>query len=262
MSCYPTAVDYLRRGWASLSLCPPDHVGVGHVHTRVCRDLKSRGKVPLGIGGDCRWKCWQERLPTDAEIESQWKFLPTANVGIVLGAVSGLVGIDVDSSCALEELRRQKKILRTACFRTKRGLRFLYRMNNASLARSSVVPLPSGASYELLADGRITVMPPSQHVSGYVYDWVSRREPARLPDYFLQHVEVPKAGTPAAGIIPEGNRALRLTQIAGSLRRFGCGTDEIRGCLSVVNAARCRPLLGEDEIARIARSIARYPIPI
>jgi hypothetical protein len=43
-----------------------------------------------------RWKAWQARLPAMEEVAEQWEAVPRANVGVVLGAVSGLVGVDAD----------------------------------------------------------------------------------------------------------------------------------------------------------------------
>jgi hypothetical protein len=87
--CLRAALRYLEEwAWCSIALCPPDHFGVGSAHRRTCR---SPGKRPLGL-----WDHWQRRLPTKADLLAQWEQAPTANVGVVLGAVSGLMGIDVD----------------------------------------------------------------------------------------------------------------------------------------------------------------------
>ena len=87
-ACLEAALDYLRRGWSALALCPPDHVGVGRSHGKGC---SSPGKAPWGD-----WKEYQERLPTEAELRDKWQALPNANVGVALGPVSGLMRIDVD----------------------------------------------------------------------------------------------------------------------------------------------------------------------
>jgi hypothetical protein len=87
--CLTAALRYLEeQGWCPLSLCGPDHVGVGAAHRAVCR---GPGKGPLQ-----RWGQWQERRPSREDLARQWQLLPGANVGVVLGPVSGLVGIDVD----------------------------------------------------------------------------------------------------------------------------------------------------------------------
>jgi hypothetical protein len=59
-------------------------------------------------------------------------------------------------------------------------------------------------------------------------------------------------------VIPEGCRDSTLTSLAGSMRRRGFGENAIRAALLVENAERCRPPLPERDVAKIARSVARY----
>jgi putative DNA primase/helicase len=65
---------------------------------------------------------------------------------------------------------------------------------------------------------------------------------------------------PAEGPIPAGGRNSALTSVAGGLRRKGADRDGILRALVEVNAARCNPPLPEAELARIADSVARYPV--
>src|SRR5260370_11120532 len=60
-------------------------------------------------------------------------------------------------------------------------------------------------------------------------------------------------------LIPEGERNATLTRKAGSMRRAGLTAPEIEAALLAVNAARCMPPLPERDVARIAKSVGRYP---
>lgn len=60
-------------------------------------------------------------------------------------------------------------------------------------------------------------------------------------------------------IIPEGKRDKTMASIAGAMRAKGMTAEEIEIALTAVNRNRCRPPLDEKSIARIARSIGRYP---
>ena len=60
-------------------------------------------------------------------------------------------------------------------------------------------------------------------------------------------------------VIPSGERNGTLTSVAGSMRRRGLGEAEILAALEVTNTARCKPPLPNDELERIAGSVARYP---
>src|SRR5687767_3917350 len=60
--------------------------------------IKPKGKSPL-----IEWKTYQEKPPTIEEVRGWWTKWPTANVGIVTGATSGLVVVDLDSQEAVVE---------------------------------------------------------------------------------------------------------------------------------------------------------------
>jgi hypothetical protein len=71
----------------------------------------------------------------------------------------------------------------------------------------------------------------------------------------LAHVA---AGGLPANQIPEGQRNATLARLGGAMRRVGMGRAEIAAALRQVNADRCRPPLRDDEVERIASSVARY----
>ena len=93
------ALFYRSLGWSVLALCPPDHAGMGDKHTEHC---ESPGKRP--------WHSWtehQSRSATEQEIRGWWNAHPNSNVGVALGAVSGLVRVDVEGE--LGEAALQQK---------------------------------------------------------------------------------------------------------------------------------------------------------
>lgn len=55
-----------------------------------------------------------------------------------------------------------------------------------------------------------------------------------------------------------GERHYVLVSLAGTLRRRGLDATEIEACLTEVNARRCEPPCPERDVARIARSVAKY----
>lgn len=67
----------------------------------------------------------------------------------------------------------------------------------------------------------------------------------------------PKPQAPTGGSITEGGRNVRLTSIAGSLRRYGMAPETIATALLAVNA-ECTPPLPEGEVRSIATSVGRY----
>jgi hypothetical protein len=257
-ACFRAAMTYLGRDWAALALCPPHHRGVPEYHRRTCGGA---GKRPLG-----RWKAWQYRLPTVEEVGAQWEAVPHANVGIVLGPVSGLVGIDVDGEDGEELLREISRgnLPTTLSFTTGRGLRLLYALP-AGVKAASHSYRHGGGEVKVLAEGTVTVAPPSRHHSGKKYRWLPRRGPGHVgpapaPGWV---VEPPRPRVQAIPVsvgepIPEGQRNNRLFKLGCVLRRYGCTREEILRTVRLINR-RCEPPLGDEELLSLAWSASRYP---
>jgi hypothetical protein len=120
------AQGYLGRGWAALAVCPPDHRAMPPFHRATSQKPAKR---PLGP-----WKQWQSRLPDLDEVVAQWELVPAANVGVVLGPVSGLVGVDVDGEEGERILGEQSggDLPWTLTFTTGRGRRLLYAIDRVT----------------------------------------------------------------------------------------------------------------------------------
>jgi hypothetical protein len=273
-ACLVAALEYLRRGWAALAVCPPDHAGVGERHSKKCG---SPGKAPWG-----KWKEFQTRLPTEAELRQKWRDNPGLNVGITLGGVTGLIGLDVDEDGGEELLQRLSNgdLPPTLEFTSGKGRRLLYRVQDGLELRPT--PKPGGWDVEhgelrLLGLGSQTVMPPSRHRdTGRNYSWVPGHGPdeikaAQAPAWVvdLMRADGTRAGgdaqqpqappLPDDGRIREGQRNSTLASLAGSMRRRRMGHEAIRAALREENLRRCDPPLPEAEVDAIAESIAKYP---
>lgn len=58
--------------------------------------------------------------------------------------------------------------------------------------------------------------------------------------------------------IPEGERNVKLTSLAGKLRQLGFDEEGLVVALSDYDRKHCKPPLGPDEVRSIARSVSRY----
>jgi hypothetical protein len=251
------ALAYLRRGWSVVPVCPPDHVGVGRWHARRCA---SPGKAPL-----VAWAAFQERPPSEALIEAWWAAWPNANVGLVLGPASGLVGIDIDGpegGRILEQVSRGQ-LPRTLAFATARGRRLLYAIPEGVAVVNRAYG-GAGSEVRVLARGSLTVMPPSLHASGKRYRWLPGHGPdhvlpAPAPGWVVEPLPSRARVVPVSVGEPilEGQRNTRLFRIACALRRHGCAPEEILCAVRCVNQ-RCRPPLEEGELRSLAWSASRY----
>jgi hypothetical protein len=115
------ALDYHTRGWAPIPLQP-------------------RGKRPLGS-----WKACQQRRLTVDQLRSAWQDCPDANVGCVMGPISGLVGIDVDGpgdEVLLLVLLQERSLPHTPEFVTGKGRRLLFALPPGPSPKSCNLPRP------------------------------------------------------------------------------------------------------------------------
>jgi hypothetical protein len=252
-----------------LPLCPAraeEHARLAEAHRLACG---SPGKVPLG-----RWRHLQSRRATPEEVRAMVAgagaegMVP--NLGAVMGVSSGgLVSVDADGPAAVEwcHVALGERLLRTASFRTGRGVRWLFRVPQGA-------PMPPSralaAGVELLSAGRQTVLPPSLHSSGVRYAWGpgcdARTWPKRVLPWDMAlapATQVPVAvarrqGLAAEGVpLPEGRRNAVLFGMARALHWRGAGLAEVRACLKVLNRL-CVPALSDVDLERIAGSACRY----
>src|SRR5881394_3129330 len=119
-------------------------------------------------------RMWKESSATARAIIAtrgwlrQWA---EAGIGVVTGAISGLVVVDVDAGHggneSLEQLEREHGPMPTTLeCRTGGGGRHLYFAHPGGLARNKVGLAPG---IDIRADGGYVVAPPSLHASGVQY---------------------------------------------------------------------------------------------
>ena len=233
-------------------------------------------------------KEWQHAASTDEEqIAAWWEKWPAANVGVLLGAKSGLIDLECDTPAAEQEFLRlfggAPPV--TCCYQGQRGKHRLFRWRN-DLPGGAVVKLGAkGAEIEVRTGnggkGAQSVFPPSIHPSGVVYQWLvtpAECPPADLPKEVLarlwnlagESLLVP-AG-PAAkpddewerilGGSNEGHRNTDMASYCGKLLR-GAATLNDGSTVKVlfqsaeaVNA-RNKPPLSDKELRTIFTSILK-----
>ena len=242
---HAAARAYFARGWSVIPVEP-------------------RGKRPR-----VPWTAFQHRLPSQAEVDEWFRRWPDANVGIVTGAVSGLVVIDVDprhgGEASLQELERSHGPLpRTVEAATGGGGRHLYFAHPGGTVANRVGLAPG---IDLRGDGGCVVAPPSVHSSGRRYAWVDARAPgesplAPAPTWIRtataqgRHTQQHWRDLVRDGVA-EGQRNASLASLAGSLLWHGLDPEVALELLLAWNRQRCRPPLPDDEVARVVASIAR-----
>jgi hypothetical protein len=238
MSGMPTvftvAKSYIERGWSVIPL---------------------NGKKPALPS----WKQYQDRLPTLGEI-AQWFGMVNAvrhNIGVVCGAISGVVVVDCDSRedgvWWWKNRPRTERISKTG-----RGVHLWYAYaptgNRSSLWQRGI---------DVRGDGGYVVVPPSIHPSGTPYEWVSEGEmPVFNPEWISTLGSEPRERT--MGSNGEISRArayiMAIMAISGQgghnatfraackLRDFGLQEEDAFGLLSEWNETNAKPRWTSKEL--------------
>ncbi len=266
------ALSYASLGWRVIPL----HGIVDGKCTCSGKGRCKPGKHPRMDGG------YKRGTSAPEQIRKWWSDWPDANVGVCTGLRSGIVVIDVDGdkgASSLEALEAEHGPLpATTTAVTGRGRHIYLR-----IPQGRSIPSRNGLrpGIEMKSSGGYVVAPPSMHASGRRYHWdgdppESLDDTPVAPDWLCQVANQRKARsarrsggdagdrefTSGPGLIPDGRRNMTLMSIAGSLRRLGLSEEAIFAALLVENEGRCRPPLDRDEVAEIARNVAKYaPAP-
>jgi len=148
------ALQYLAKNW---SIIP----------------LEEKGKKPL-----IEWSEYSKRLPTKQEVEEWFTKWPTANVGIVTGAVSGIAVVDIDGPLG-EESVLKLCLPATVSVKSGKGRHMYYRHPGSHVKNCSNIP--GCEKVDIRGDGGYVVAPYSTHENGKVYAWMGGLEKLQDP---------------------------------------------------------------------------------
>lgn len=151
------ALEYLERGW---SVIP----------------IKPEGKRPA-----IKWREYQERQPTEEEVEQWWTQWPDYDIALITGEISGVVVVDCDNEDAAHAafdagMRSNIKA------KTKRGIHLYFEHPKDGIRRGPRAGVNSrGADWpringlDFRGDGSYALLPPSNNYHWdypqHVFDW-------------------------------------------------------------------------------------------
>lgn len=163
--------------------------------------LNDRKWCPIPMGPDktplIPWGAFQKRMPDDREIQLWFARTPQPNIGVVCGAVSNLVVLDIDGEEGFQSLiAKGLEIPKTLTVKTGRGMHYYFLhpgvpTRNFAKGRSSF-PLPG---VDFRGDGGCVVAPPSLHASGVRYQFEEDLPPAPMPAWLREMVV--RGGSPS-----------------------------------------------------------------
>jgi putative DNA primase/helicase len=248
-----------------LSVIPLDHPA-----ETMQNDPRRIGKVPISS-----WKRWQTVKPTDDNLVYWFGNAHIRNIGIVTGAVSGVVVIDCDSPPAVKWADTHLPATPWRV-RTGKGEHRGYRHPGRPVRNKTRVRTGDPAvQIDVRADGGYVVAPGSVHQNGTRYEWMGSRPDSigQLPMFdpaWLDTSPIPgsqQATMARDDILRRARAYLDVTPSAiegqgGDVHTFKVCCRLVRGfCLSDSDAllalgewnARCLPPWSEQELeAKIA----------
>lgn len=209
-------------------------------------------------------------------IEAWWRRVPSYNVAVATGRVSGIVVVDIDNDDAEVEIKKLEAeysaLPPTVEAITAKGRHLFFRYPEREV-RNSASKLAPGV--DTRGEGGYVIAPPSVHPSGKRYCWSvdSANAFAEVPQWLLDKITAPAimpavvpGGLPAAststwaGLIrdgaPEGCRNDSLARLAGYLLRGRISAEVALEIILLVNEARFRPPLSRAEVIATANNIA------
>lgn len=222
-------------------------------------ECDSPGKHPIDGG-------WQKAaMHYPAVTAAQW-IRDGRNAGIVTGAETGLLVVDLDNEDAVVWFENRNQGGECFMVRTGRGAHVYYQHPGWDV-RNSVGLLAKGV--DVRGERGFVVAPGSIHKNGRMYavDVESAEGPQPVPawlDEALRNLKKPEnAGSRMVadedGVIREGGRNQALFKQAGSLREAGLGYEGILAALRAVNETSVIPPLPDRDLVDMAeRTVDNY----
>jgi hypothetical protein len=170
------ALAYARRGLSVIPLVPRGKKPHSSILPQMCHWPRRSGDDGSGKG---TWLNAQYRPATEDEIRQWWTESTDANIGIVTGAVSGVVVLDRDSVDGFDALATLGGLPDVPTATTANGEHY-YFAHPGSYTPNWQKRYPG---LDLRGDGGYVVAPPSLHPSGAVYTWVHKAPLPPCPEW-------------------------------------------------------------------------------
>ena len=245
-----------KLGHKYLPICPSDHKGVTEQHANTC---KRPGKTP-------RISNWQIKASDDPTTIRDWfQFLPDSNLGMITGGRHGIIGFDADGEYGIKKMEElfDGCIPITWQFSTPGGgMRYFFGVPRGPSLRKYTDVSPDGGHQELafLADGQMTVLPPSRHQNGGQYLWLEGRGPgdvalADLPDEILEKFSPSRTAESLSLDNEDGehpNTTMKDVKSAKLKNRFGSTLEKHSPATPAVSDPDLQKLMNKCEVVRKA----------
>ncbi|HEX8817283.1 MAG TPA: bifunctional DNA primase/polymerase [Terriglobales bacterium] len=208
---------------------------------------------------------WHDASNDETQVRSWWTATPKANVAIACKP-SGLIVVDLDHGLTDEEsLKRwMGELPKTYAVHTGRRTEYAVHLYYSGAMKDNTGWERGGCTGEFKSAGGYVMAAGSIHPDSHqpyevLWDLPVLPAPSNLTEVVKPVQSRQATGKDAEPV--EGSRNIYLTSFAGKLRNLGMSADELEAALLAHNEQRCQPPLPEDEVQKIARSVARYDVP-
>ncbi len=201
-------------------------------------------------------------------IQHWWQENPLFNIGIATGEVSGITVIDVDGPKGIES-SKTIVVPETRVIKTPHGYHLYYQYNPAFHTGAGFLPgLDVRNGTKGASNGGYVVAPPSI-VDGHEYTVLRDRDMEALelvPEVFMKEhrngatpdVQPTWVGTLLRTGSTQGARNNDATRLAGYLHGKGHAEDIIISLMTPF-AEKSQPPFSERDLAKVVKSVGRYP---
>lgn len=232
--------------------------------------VKPRGKDPLTTHG------FKDATLDPEQIRAWWAKWPNANVGIRTGVKFWVLDIDPakgGDASLMNLVGRHTGIVETLQQMTGGGGRHYLFEPPDQMVIGRHLGLWDGI--DVIGEPGYILGAPSIHPSGRPYVWDGSEPPHKqiiAPANPWLLIEIMAAANGHYGNanqqpfelpkeLPKGERHPHLFKMGCSMRRKGCGRDEIFAALWQINQSRCAPPYDREHIEKLADDICkRYPV--
>lgn len=212
------------------------------------------------------WKEYQDRIASEEEVKEWYDKEPNGNLGLVTGAISGIVAVDVDGKKGQDWFKKEMTVKPNLFQFTSSKHKFhaLYRHPGGKIKNAVRIT----DEVDIRADGGYIVFAPSIHPSGAIYEL---REMQGFNGWsslvMLENITVDKRPTEdrnsdlpllSAGLnAASGERNSKLASLCGKMFARGMSEDEVLVFARGWNRDYCEPPMSEREVQVTALSMSR-----